>query len=759
MAATDLESGVALLITDVNIIDDFINEDATKEVVTPSGNIPSLRKALADNLYFQDPIPWSNGDNETNFNQLRTFTDGTVWWSPSATNINPVPMGVTPVGDNNWYPWQDRNLKNNILEEVTRFKIKGTFAAGFTYETVDDVGLDNSGNPWSYTGTLPFTVPAGTTPTAPTYNQESFSNLQSLTNLSAISDINLSVPRSVDLSTALLEDAPLGYLYEIVDRYNAKTKVVSSSETEDIIATLPSGRKLQVQVKGDSARVEWFGAVAGGESGDQIESTIDFANRKNIKKVRGDGTFTVNNTVNIATGASDLQITVNTNTTTSNTRTFNIATGCSNLTFIDCIMQGANDFTESQTNSVAIEVDGCSNLNVVRCDFKKQGDAALRYRNCNGVLFQGNKIQGPDNIDAGDNFSFGTRTLNQTETDRSINVIIDDNEINGCAQGIFSSLNEELIVSNNIVRDVAGQHSIYVEPQGNCTIVDNQAINSNQVGIKVQVQATSAIGETHRSLVVSDNIAKTSGNVGIEINVTPSVTEFFEDVTVSGNTISEALSGMNLDNVIRATVSGNIISQCSAYGILTQDFEGSLNNNVIHNTAWSSIAMLTPQGLCVIRGNTITAFSTLASPTDSTRNSAIFASGTEEVKMIGNVISRDGSTATYAYFSTTALTYINEGNDWPLDASIRLAADYSNLRSLNCATRGVLFGAGNFPTTIVQGRGGRDFHSESFPTSGGPYQYGDIVWNTSPTSVGDPVGWVCRISGSPGTWSPFGIIT
>ena len=50
MAATDLESGVALLITDVNIIDDFINEDATKEVVTPSGNIPSLRKALADNL-------------------------------------------------------------------------------------------------------------------------------------------------------------------------------------------------------------------------------------------------------------------------------------------------------------------------------------------------------------------------------------------------------------------------------------------------------------------------------------------------------------------------------------------------------------------------------------------------------------------------------------------------------------------------------------------------------------------------------------
>ena len=186
MSATDLESAVALLITDTNIISDVVNEDATKEVVTPSGNIPSLRKALTDNLYFQDPIPWSNGDNETNFNQLRTFTDGTVWWSPSATNINPVPMGVTPIGDNNWYPFQDANLKKNILEEVTRFKIKGTFAAGFTYETVDVVGLDNSGNPWRYTGSLPFTVLAGTSPSNPDYQEESFSDHNAKTNRGAV---------------------------------------------------------------------------------------------------------------------------------------------------------------------------------------------------------------------------------------------------------------------------------------------------------------------------------------------------------------------------------------------------------------------------------------------------------------------------------------------------------------------------------------------------------------------------------------------
>lgn len=183
--ATDLETSVAELIVNTNIVSDVINEDATTEVSTSNGPIPSIRKALADNIYFQDPLPWSNGTNETEFNQLRTFTDGTVWWSPSATAVNPVPMGATPIGDSNWFPFQDRNLRNTILEEVTRFNIKGTFAAGFIYETVDDVGIDNSGNPWTYTGSLPFTVPAGTTPTTPTYFQENFANHNATVNRNA----------------------------------------------------------------------------------------------------------------------------------------------------------------------------------------------------------------------------------------------------------------------------------------------------------------------------------------------------------------------------------------------------------------------------------------------------------------------------------------------------------------------------------------------------------------------------------------------
>jgi hypothetical protein len=59
-------------------------------------------------------------------------------------------------------------------KESRGFNNKGAFAAGFTYELPNDVGIDASGNPWIYNGTLPFTVTAGTTPTSPTYTQVTY---------------------------------------------------------------------------------------------------------------------------------------------------------------------------------------------------------------------------------------------------------------------------------------------------------------------------------------------------------------------------------------------------------------------------------------------------------------------------------------------------------------------------------------------------------------------------------------------------------
>jgi hypothetical protein len=49
------------------------------------------------------------------------------------------------------------------------------------------------------------------------------------------------------------------------------------------------------------------------------------------------------------------------------------------------------------------------------------------------------------------------------------------------------------------------------------------------------------------------------------------------------------------------------------------------------------------------------------------------------------------------------------------------------------------------------------FTTSDRPPEAGTYQKGDIVWNTEP-GASKYVGWVCTSSGTPGLWSPFGLI-
>ena len=88
-------------------IHQIVNGTATTEVTVEDGSkVPSIRKALLDNLYFKDPVAWQVGQTENVFNQLRQFTDGSWWYAPSATSSNPVNMNSTPMGDQSWklYP-------------------------------------------------------------------------------------------------------------------------------------------------------------------------------------------------------------------------------------------------------------------------------------------------------------------------------------------------------------------------------------------------------------------------------------------------------------------------------------------------------------------------------------------------------------------------------------------------------------------------------------------------------------------------------
>lgn len=97
------------LVIDSGRMHKVINGTAVETITVEDGSlIPSLRKALLDNLYYQTPvIPWAKGSVTQVFNQLYAYTEvssGAVswWYAPSATATNPVSMGDSPATDANW---------------------------------------------------------------------------------------------------------------------------------------------------------------------------------------------------------------------------------------------------------------------------------------------------------------------------------------------------------------------------------------------------------------------------------------------------------------------------------------------------------------------------------------------------------------------------------------------------------------------------------------------------------------------------------
>lgn len=68
------------------------------------------------------------------------------------------------------------------------FRVVGDFASGLTYELPNDVAIDVSGSYWAYAdiNALPVTVPAGTTPSEPTYTQVTFNQASGVTTTAGI---------------------------------------------------------------------------------------------------------------------------------------------------------------------------------------------------------------------------------------------------------------------------------------------------------------------------------------------------------------------------------------------------------------------------------------------------------------------------------------------------------------------------------------------------------------------------------------------
>ena len=173
--ADTFQEATEIAIEASNQLHGVINGDANAEVTVEDGSkIPSVRKAMVDSLYFKPPIAWAQGEYEDTYNQLREFVDGDVrtwWFAKGATVSTPVLMTTNPATDPNWTLWSAVTLNAATYETQKRLAAEaglnmvGSFLLGATVTTTDDVVFyETDGKYYGWGGTLPKTVPAGSTP-------------------------------------------------------------------------------------------------------------------------------------------------------------------------------------------------------------------------------------------------------------------------------------------------------------------------------------------------------------------------------------------------------------------------------------------------------------------------------------------------------------------------------------------------------------------------------------------------------------------
>lgn len=144
MAATypadTFQEGVDLTIEASNQLAQVVRGDANTEVVVADGStIPSIRKAQADSMYFKEPELWTTGQTETDYLQLKKYIDPTTnkeswWFAKGALASNPIAMGTSPFGDDNWtlYTPEDLFISGKAEYESIYQALKGKAAeAGY----------------------------------------------------------------------------------------------------------------------------------------------------------------------------------------------------------------------------------------------------------------------------------------------------------------------------------------------------------------------------------------------------------------------------------------------------------------------------------------------------------------------------------------------------------------------------------------------------------------------------------------------------
>lgn len=443
--------------------------------------------------------------------------------------------------------------------------------------------------------------------------------------------------------------------------------------------------------------------------------------------------------------------------------------------------KGASDFNGGNTsagiNGAALWFDTCTNLNVHDNFIENCAGGHIRSRYDGSYSrFTNNRIVGigtAGGIVKGDNDVDVAIDIREAGTTRSKNVVISNNVISNTCFGIFVSHGDNITITNNVVRDIPGQHGIYNTECNNTVIASNAFTNIALIAIKAQqIQSNNA---TFKNFVVSNNaINNASSGIAFELLSGVSATLSYTDgVTISGNTLTSLTDeyGLSLDGCRQLSVTGNVITRCGSVGVFIRNCSSTnVSDNFISNAGANGIWANGLLGDIVVENNTIrNAVQNYggSAATDGSYYYYIYAvaaaslSTPPRMYLRHNTMVLDGSVPTL--FSTNgkcvrAIAGVDvywqdnvnlTGKGWQFDPANLKFIDIGYSPSVDYTSGGNLA-----PNPPKYGRGRRELYGTTDPASAAmtdTFMRGDICWNATPSAGGTP-GWVCVTAGTPGTW-------
>ena len=239
----------------------------------------------------------------------------------------------------------------------------------------------------------------------------------------------------------------------------------------------------------------------------------------------------------------------------------------------------ANASTEY--NGVAgVRIESSDDVLVEGCSFSNHAGSSLALvGRCVGTSIHRNHIygMGASHIKQHDNGCDGGITITGN-TDTKHGLRITDNYITGHAFGLFTPAGVGIVIANNVIRGIPGQHGMYIVQGGDMVIANNVVADCAVVGIKIQHQLPEDVKCVAK---ICGNTVTRIGYFGIAImGAAAGVDWHTTNIMVTDNSVVDAQKGIYIRYARNAVVTGNRLADCED-GLHVLDSTGVFEPNYV----------------------------------------------------------------------------------------------------------------------------------------------------------------------------------